>query len=50
MLPSLALHDWLVIALGAVLGGLTRGFTGFGFAMIFMPLAMASCRRRLRWP
>jgi uncharacterized membrane protein YfcA len=39
MLPSLALHDWLVIALGAVLGGLTRGFTGFGFAMIFMPLA-----------
>lgn len=39
MLPEIAFDDWLVVALGAVLGGLTRGFTGFGFAMIFMPLA-----------
>lgn len=39
MFSSLPQNDWLVIALGAVVGGLTRGFTGFGFAMIFMPLA-----------
>lgn len=39
MLPALAFPDWLVIALGALVGGLTRGFTGFGFAMVFMPLA-----------
>ena len=30
---------WWVLALAAALGGLTRGFTGFGFAMVFMPLA-----------
>ncbi|MCU0885822.1 MAG: TSUP family transporter [Beijerinckiaceae bacterium] len=29
----------LVLGLAALLGGLVRGFTGFGFAMIFMPLA-----------
>lgn len=28
-----------VLALAALAGGLTRGFTGFGFAMVFMPLA-----------
>jgi hypothetical protein len=39
MFPPLDMADWSVIALGALLGGLTRGFTGFGFAMIFMPLA-----------
>ncbi|WP_284177647.1 sulfite exporter TauE/SafE family protein [Rhabdaerophilum sp. SD176] len=39
MLAALSSQDWLVVALGAALGGLTRGFTGFGFAMIFMPLA-----------
>ena len=39
MLAALSAQDWLVVALGAALGGLTRGFTGFGFAMIFMPLA-----------
>ena len=29
----------LIIAVAAAIGGLTRGFTGFGFAMIFMPIA-----------
>jgi uncharacterized protein len=29
----------VVLALAALLGGLVRGFTGFGFAMIFMPIA-----------
>jgi uncharacterized membrane protein YfcA len=28
-----------VLGLAALVGGLVRGFTGFGFAMIFMPLA-----------
>lgn len=32
-----SLHPALVLA--AALGGLVRGFTGFGFAMIFMPIA-----------
>ncbi len=39
LLPALSPHEWSVVVLAAALGGLTRGFTGFGFAMIFMPLA-----------
>ena len=32
--------DGIAILVGAtLLGGLVRGFTGFGFAMVFMPLA-----------
>lgn len=32
--------DGLAVLLGAtLLGGIVRGFTGFGFAMVFMPLA-----------
>lgn len=42
MFPPLDMADWSVIALGAVLGGLVRGFTSFGFAMIFMPLAASA--------
>jgi uncharacterized protein len=29
----------MILAAGALLGGLVRGFTGFGFAMVFVPLA-----------
>ena len=29
----------LILALAGLLGGLVRGFTGFGFAMIFVPIA-----------
>ena len=29
----------IVLGLAALLGGLVRGFTRFGFAMIFMPIA-----------
>lgn len=37
--PSLT-GDGLAVLFGAtLLGGLVRGFTGFGFAMVFMPLA-----------
>jgi uncharacterized membrane protein YfcA len=39
MLPALSTDNLALIAFGAALGGLTRGFTGFGFAMIFMPIA-----------
>ncbi|MGL5116250.1 MAG: sulfite exporter TauE/SafE family protein [Beijerinckiaceae bacterium] len=31
--------SFLTLALAAALGGLVRGFTGFGFAMVFMPIA-----------
>lgn len=37
-----ALADWTVLGpllLAATIGGLVRGFTGFGFAMVFMPIA-----------
>jgi uncharacterized protein len=30
---------FLALVLAAVLGGLVRGFTGFGFAMVFVPIA-----------
>lgn len=32
-------HRFSILCLAALLGGLVRGFTGFGFAMVFMPLA-----------
>ncbi len=32
-------RTFAVLAGAALLGGLVRGFTGFGFAMVFMPLA-----------
>lgn len=35
------LHVYLFIAAAATLGGLSRGFSGFGAAMVFMPLASA---------
>ena len=35
----LPLDDLGVIAFAILLGGLVRGFTGFGFAMVFMPIA-----------
>ncbi len=39
MLAAVAAPGFPVLALAALLGGLVRGFTGFGFAMVFMPLA-----------
>lgn len=42
MLREASHHPALVpLALAALLGGLVRGFTGFGFAMVFVPLASA---------
>lgn len=37
--PGLPLAGIATLLLAAMLGGLVRGFTGFGFAMVFMPLA-----------
>jgi uncharacterized membrane protein YfcA len=37
--PDLTPDGIAVLLLATVLGGLVRGFTGFGFAMVFMPLA-----------
>ncbi len=37
--PGLGPPGLIVLALATLLGGLVRGFTGFGFAMVFMPLA-----------
>ena len=37
--PGFAVSGLAVLGLAAFVGGLVRGFTGFGFAMIFMPLA-----------
>lgn len=31
---------WILLIGAALLGGLVRGFSGFGFAMVFVPLAM----------
>ena len=39
MFTSYSVEIYAVVALAAAVGGLTRGFTGFGFAMIFMPIA-----------
>lgn len=37
--PGIALSGILTLVAATLLGGLVRGFTGFGFAMVFMPLA-----------
>ena len=39
MPASYTVEIYAMVALASMLGGLTRGFTGFGFAMIFMPIA-----------
>lgn len=38
-MPGLAGPGFAVLLAATLLGGLVRGFTGFGFAMVFMPLA-----------
>lgn len=38
-MPGLAASGFAVLLAATLLGGLVRGFTGFGFAMVFMPLA-----------
>ncbi len=41
-MPSFAdYHLFLFVAAAATLGGLSRGFSGFGAAMVFMPVASA---------
>jgi uncharacterized membrane protein YfcA len=37
--PGIAPSGLATLLLATLLGGLVRGFTGFGFAMVFMPLA-----------
>ncbi|WFT80146.1 hypothetical protein QA634_34060 [Methylobacterium sp. CB376] len=37
--PGLSADGAAVLLAASLLGGLVRGFTGFGFAMVFMPLA-----------
>lgn len=39
LFPGLSTLSLAVLAFATLLGGLVRGFTGFGFAMVFMPLA-----------
>jgi uncharacterized membrane protein YfcA len=39
LFPDLTLDGIAILAVATFLGGLVRGFTGFGFAMVFMPLA-----------
>jgi len=39
LFPGLTLDGIAVLVVATFLGGLVRGFTGFGFAMVFMPLA-----------
>jgi uncharacterized protein len=39
IMQAVAAPSFPMLALAAALGGLVRGFTGFGFAMVFMPLA-----------
>jgi uncharacterized membrane protein YfcA len=38
-MPGLTAGGVVVLMAATLLGGLVRGFTGFGFAMVFMPLA-----------
>lgn len=38
-MPGLTADGIAVLLAATLLGGLVRGFTGFGFAMVFMPLA-----------
>ncbi len=37
--PDVTPHGIAILVGATLLGGLVRGFTGFGFAMVFMPLA-----------
>lgn len=37
--PGIPMSALVVLFAATLLGGLVRGFTGFGFAMVFMPLA-----------
>lgn len=39
LIPGVSPAGFGVLLAATVLGGLVRGFTGFGFAMVFMPLA-----------
>lgn len=39
MFPPIEPAGWAILLAAALAGGLVRGFTSFGFAMIFMPLA-----------
>lgn len=39
LFPAVSLSGLAVLLVATLLGGLVRGFTGFGFAMVFMPLA-----------
>jgi uncharacterized membrane protein YfcA len=39
LFPGLTSDGIAVLVVATFLGGLVRGFTGFGFAMVFMPLA-----------
>jgi uncharacterized membrane protein YfcA len=39
LFPGLSAAGLAVLSGATLLGGLVRGFTGFGFAMVFMPLA-----------
>lgn len=39
MFPGLSATGIAILLAATLLGGLVRGFTGFGFAMVFMPLA-----------
>ncbi len=39
LFPALPSSGLAILTLATLLGGLVRGFTGFGFAMVFMPLA-----------
>ena len=38
-MPGVSADGIAVLLAATLLGGLVRGFTGFGFAMVFMPLA-----------
>lgn len=38
-MPGVSAYGIAVLLAATLLGGLVRGFTGFGFAMVFMPLA-----------
>lgn len=35
-------HIYVLVAVAATMGGLSRGFSGFGSAMVFMPIASAT--------
>ncbi|MGO1118036.1 TSUP family transporter [Rhodovibrionaceae bacterium A322] len=39
VLPSFSLEELLILTVSAALAGVVRGFSGFGAAMIFLPLA-----------